>query len=62
MDIERLYTTSEVAEILRISEQTVRALVDRGALRATHVGRLLRFRRGDVEAYIYEQDGDAECS
>ena len=54
--VDELYTTQEVADFLRVSEQTVRHLVDRGKLRARHVGRMLRFAKSDVQAYLAAQE------
>ena len=60
MTIE-LLTTKEVAHELRISPASLhhRSLRERLGLRAIRIGRLLRFRRQDVDAVIQhglEQD------
>lgn len=47
-----LVTQSEVARLLRCSPSMVRVLAHRGALPPVRVGRLVRYRRIDVEAFI----------
>lgn len=44
--------TDEAARLLRVHTRTVAKLAKSGALPATRVGRLWRFRRSDVEAYM----------
>ncbi len=53
--MERLYTTEEVAEWLRIDVATVRRLVARGEVTAYRVGNEYRFKSTDVEAYLLHQ-------
>jgi excisionase family DNA binding protein len=50
--VERLLTTREVAQMLRVSVRFVQLLASRGSLPAIRVGRLWRFRRTDVEAFL----------
>ena len=45
-------TVPEVAEYLRVTPKTVYALVKRGDLPSFRVGRVVRCRKGDVEAFI----------
>ena len=45
-------TAPEVADVLRCTRRTVENLVARGELRPIHVGRLVRFRSTDIDAYI----------
>ena len=47
-----LLTIDEVAEFLRISKTSVYRLVERRDLPFCRVGRTLRFRREDLEAYL----------
>ena len=47
-----LMTTEEVAQRLRISNQTVRMMIRNGTLRATKIGKQYRIQAGDVEALI----------
>jgi excisionase family DNA binding protein len=50
---EPLLKAGEVAEFLRLSgPKAVHALVRRGVIRGYRVGRILRFRRSDVEAAL----------
>jgi hypothetical protein len=55
--LPQMLTPAEVERLLRLrSVRSVYWLVDRGLLRARHVGRLLRFTPDDVQRLI---DGDA---
>jgi len=48
-------TVVEVAELLKVSEKTVRRLAARGEVPSFHVGAQRRFRRADIEAWIDAQ-------
>ena len=43
--------TDEVAHRLGVATKTVYRLIDRGELRAFRIGRVIRLKSGDVEAY-----------
>ncbi len=45
----------EVAKFLRLNEQTVKRLANRGELPGFKVGGRWRFKRQDIENYIEEQ-------
>ena len=45
-------TVAEVAEMLKLNQQTVRNWIDQGSLPALRVGRLVRIRRADFERLI----------
>ncbi len=49
---EIVYTLEEVAKILRISESTVKRLIEDGELRARKVGRQWRIRKIDLDEYL----------
>ena len=49
---EEMLTLGEVAKLLKVSHWTVRREVDRGHLKGRQVGKLWRFRREDVDAYM----------
>ena len=49
---DEFLTISDVADMLKISERTVRRLQGRGELPSYRVGSQLRFRRADVERWI----------
>jgi len=49
---KELLTTSEVADLLKVHEVTVRRWVSDGTLKAYKVGRVLRFKTEDVEKYL----------
>jgi excisionase family DNA binding protein len=48
----RFLTVSEVAVALRVSNMTVYRLVSSGELPAVRIGRSVRLRADDVEAYL----------
>lgn len=48
-------TTAEVAALLRVSKPTVVKAVARRGLPAVRLGRVLRFARADVEAWLEKQ-------
>jgi excisionase family DNA binding protein len=47
-----LFTPRETQAYIRVSATTLRKLAALGALRPIRIGRALRYRRSDVEAYI----------
>jgi excisionase family DNA binding protein len=49
---ESFLTVAEVAERLRLNQQTVRNWIDQGSLRAVRVGRRVRIRRSDFERLV----------
>ena len=52
---ESYLTVSEVAELLRLNQQTVRNIIDRGELHAVRVGpRRVRIRQSDLDAFLAE--------
>jgi excisionase family DNA binding protein len=48
-------TVAEVAEMLKLNQQTVRNWIDHGSLPALRVGRRVRIRRSDLEQLL--EDG-----
>ena len=52
LETDRLLTTPEVARFLHVSRSLIYWLIERGDLPTVHIGHALRFRRGDVQAYI----------
>jgi excisionase family DNA binding protein len=52
---EEFLTVAEVAELLKLNQQTVRNWIDQGFLPALKVGRRVRIRRSDLERVL--QDG-----
>ena len=52
---QEFYTVKELAKLLRVTEMTIYRLVKRGELAAYHIGRAMRFRRGDIEAFLQER-------
>lgn len=53
--MERLLTTDEVAEYLRVDVVTIRRLVSRGELTAYRIGSEYRFTPSDLEEYLQRQ-------
>ena len=52
-EFEKLLTGQEAAEILGISEQTMRIhRIKGGGLKFVKVGRMVRYRQSDIEAYL----------
>jgi excisionase family DNA binding protein len=47
-------TVAEVAELLKLNQQTVRNWIDQGSLPALRVGRRVRIRRSDFERVLDE--------
>ena len=46
-----LYTTDEVAKLLKVSQRTVQVWIRDGTLTAVRYGRLLRIRQADLAAF-----------
>jgi excisionase family DNA binding protein len=46
-----LYTTGDVAKLLRVSQRTVQVWIRDGSLTAVRYGRLLRIRQADLAAF-----------
>jgi excisionase family DNA binding protein len=51
---EEFLTVAEVAELLKLNQQTVRNWIDAGSLPALKVGRRVRIRRSDLERKLEE--------
>lgn len=49
---EEFLTVAEVAELLKLNQQTVRNWIDAGYLKAFHVGRRVRIVRSDLEELL----------
>ena len=47
-------TVAEVADILKLNQQTVRNWIDQGSLPALRVGRRVRIKRSDFERVLAE--------
>ena len=45
-------TVAEIAQILKLNQQTVRNWIDQGTLPALRVGRRVRVRRSDFDALV----------
>jgi excisionase family DNA binding protein len=51
---ETYLTVAEVAETLKLNQQTVRNWIDQGSLPALRVGRRVRIKRSDFERVLQE--------
>jgi len=51
---EYYLTVAEVAEILRLNQQTVRNWIDQGSLPAVRVGRRVRIKQSDLDRVLSE--------
>jgi excisionase family DNA binding protein len=49
---EYYLTVAEVAELLRLNQQTVRNWIDQGSLPAVRVGRRVRIKRSDLDRVL----------
>ena len=49
---ESYLTVAEVAELLKLNQQTVRNWIDQGSLPALRVGRRVRIRRSDLDRVL----------
>jgi excisionase family DNA binding protein len=49
---ESFLTVAEVAELLKLNQQTVRNWIDQGSLPALRVGRRVRIRRSDFDRLL----------
>ena len=52
--LDELLTVAEVAELLKLNQQTVRNWIDQGSLPALRVGRRVRIRRSDLDRLLEE--------
>ena len=53
--MDRLLTVPEVAELLQVSEWSVKALVRQGRIPVVRIGRSVRFRPADLERWVHER-------
>ncbi len=51
-----ILTVSEVAEYLRINPQTVYRKAKAGEIPAVRIGRAIRFRRSELDAWLKSQE------
>lgn len=54
---DKLLTVPEVARILRVGANTVYREIQKGRLKASRVGRLIRVQSVDVQKYLDSRDG-----
>jgi excisionase family DNA binding protein len=59
---EEFLTVGEIAELLKVNQQTVRNWIDRGSLPAVRVGRRVRVKQSDLDRILRTGTDDAEPS
>src|ERR1700722_16848430 len=61
---ESFLTVAEVAELLKLNQQTVRNWIDQGSLPALRVGRRVRIKRSDLDRILDQgyQGGSAAAA
>ncbi len=57
---EPLMTSHEVAKMLRVSLNTLRRYVKDDLLKTQRIGRRMRFRPADVDAFLNRETADAK--
>ena len=55
----QLLTTADVAKFLMMSRETVLRLAGRGEIPGRKIGRVWRFPKDELEAYVREKDESA---
>lgn len=48
----KVYTITEVADILKVTKRTIYNYIEAGQLKATKVGREWRIRHEDIQAFL----------
>jgi excisionase family DNA binding protein len=56
MNQQQMYTLKEVAKILRVSEQTVRRLINEGKLSSIRVGIQIRITQSSLDTYLSQAE------
>lgn len=52
----KFYTTSEIAEILKINRETVLTAITKGELKAIKISRIFRVREEDFNNYLVSKE------
>ena len=52
MELEKLYTVTDIAEVLSVSERTVRNFIQNGDLTAYRFGREYKVKETDLKQFI----------
>lgn len=60
--VEHLLTIEEVAAILNVKKSKLRSMIFRREIPYRKVGRLVRFRRREVELWLDNLEGPMACS
>lgn len=60
IEAEEMMTTSEVAQLLRVSHRTLQRMRANHIIGYTYSGKSCRYRRSDIERYFNERMSEAE--
>jgi excisionase family DNA binding protein len=60
--VESFLTVAEVAEMLKLNQQTVRNWIDQGSLPALRVGRRVRIKRSDFDRVLEQSYSGGETT
>jgi putative molybdopterin biosynthesis protein len=58
--MQELFTTEDVARILRISEYTAREMCKRGEIKSKKIGRNWRVKQEDLQSYIDREESEED--
>ena len=58
--MEDLFTISEVAELLKVSDRTVRNWIEKGTIKAYRFGLVYRIKKSDFERFVTESEVNTE--
>lgn len=61
MTLEQLMTLEEVADMLHLSKWRIRQLCNQGEIPHIRIGRLFRFKKGSIQAWIDAQKDGGEA-
>lgn len=54
MTIEKVYTTKEIAEMLKVSEQNIRIFIKQKKIKAIKIGKNYRVKESDLNQYLQQ--------
>ena len=57
-DVEKFYTVEEVAQIVRVTEWTVREWLKAGSLNGSKLGRAWRISQAVLKTFLNERHGE----
>ncbi len=60
LEMEKLYTTEEVANYLGLTRRTIYTYIEQGKLRAKKVGREYRITQSSLDAFLNNESGSKD--